>query len=348
MNTKYDVEQLKKYLNTILTIPSPSGNTLKIMDYIKSELEALKVPYTVTNKGAVIATIEGKNKDMERTLSAHVDTLGAMVTELKSTGKLGFTLIGGFMLNAVEGENVLIETEDGKTYEGTIQTIKPSVHVSGNEARELKRTLENYEVVIDEKVFSKEDVEKLGIGVGNFISFDTRTRFTESGFVKSRHLDDKASVGILLYAMRYMKENNIVPTYTTNVFISNYEEVGHGAASAIPPKTTEFVSVDMGCPGLNQNSTEYACCIAAKDSSGPYDLTLRRKFIDICKKNNIDYRIDIYPSYGSDASAALRAGFDVKTGLIGAGIFASHAYERTHMDSILSTLDLVLHYVVTE
>jgi putative aminopeptidase FrvX len=340
----YNVDKLKYYLKNILTTSSPSGYTSEIMDYIKEELHILNVPYITTTKGAVIATLKGKNDDYQRTFSAHVDTLGAMVKEIKSNGHLALIPIGGYMMNSIEGENCTIKTIYGKTYSGTIQSVKPSVHISGSEAKELKRTPENMEVIIDEKVFSKEDVEKLDINIGDFICFDTRTVFTEGGFIKSRHLDDKASVGILLYAIKYLIKNNIELPYTINFFISNYEEVGHGCSAAIPEKTKEFIAVDMGCPGLTQNSTEYDCCICAKDSSGPYDLDLRIKLTELCKKHSINYKIDIYPSYGSDASAALRAGWDIKTALIGAGIFASHGYERTHIDSILATLDLIIKY----
>jgi len=341
----YNTEQVKEYLQNVLTIPSPTGYTAKIMDYIRKELDKLNINYITTNKGAIIATIKGKDDEYQKTLSAHVDTLGAMVTGIKGNGRLSLTQLGGFMMTSVEGENVTIETIDGKSFEGTIQTVKPSVHISGGDARELKRVPENYEVVLDEKVFSKEDTTNLGINVGDFICFDTRTRFTNSGYIKSRHLDDKASVGILLYTLRYIVENKIELPNTINVFISNYEEVGHGACASIPEKTKEFIAVDMGCPGLDQNSTEYACCIAAKDSSGPYDLDLRLKLTNLCKANNIEYRIDVYPFYGSDASAALRAGYDIKTALIGAGIFASHGYERTHIDSVVATIDLIIKYV---
>ncbi|WP_461613737.1 M42 family metallopeptidase [Clostridium sp. Marseille-QA1073] len=341
----YNIEDIKNYLKNILLIPSPSGYSAKIMSYIKSELDKLNIEYKTTNKGAIIATIKGKNNEYQKTLSAHVDTLGAMVSGIKSNGKLSLTPLGGYMMSSIEGENCTIETVYGKTFEGTIQTIKPSVHISGSEAKDLKRTAENMEVILDEKVCSKEDVKNLGIEIGDFICFDTRTRFTESGFIKSRHLDDKASVGILLYTLKYIVENKIELPHTINIFISNYEEIGHGASSAIPENTKEFIAVDMGCPGLEQNSTEYACCIAAKDSSGPYDVELRVRLTELCKAHNIDYRIDVYPNYGSDASAALRAGYDIKTALIGAGIFASHGYERTHMDSILATVDLIIKYV---
>ncbi|GAA0725497.1 M42 family metallopeptidase [Clostridium malenominatum] len=340
----YNIDEIKNYLNSILNIPSPSGCTEKVMNYIKGELDLLKVPYSVTNKGCVIVTLEGKNKNYGRVFSAHIDTLGAMVKGVKSSGALSFSTIGGYMMNSIEGENCIVETLEGHQYTGTIQSIKPSVHISGDEARELKRIPDNMEIMLDEKVFSKEDSKKLGIDVGDFVFFNTRTIFTPSGFVKSRHLDDKASAAILLYTIKYLKENSIELPYNTYFFISNYEEVGHGASSALPENTKEFIAVDMGAPGLEQNSSEYEVCICAKDSSGPYDLETRKKLIDICKEYNIPYKVDIYPYYGSDASAALRAGWDIKTGLIGTGVFASHGYERTHMDGILATLDLIVKY----
>jgi len=222
------------------------------------------------------------------------------------------------------------------------------VHISGNEARELKRTPENMEVIIDEKVSSKEDVEKLGISVGDFICIDTRFRITDSGFIKSRYLDDKASAAALLYCIKYIHEHKLELPYTINFFISNYEEVGHGATAGIPEKTKEFIAVDMGAPGLDQNSSEYSVCIYAKDSSGPYDYELRQRLVDVCSKNSIPFKIDIYPFYGSDASAALSAVWDVKTALIGPGVFASHGYERTHMESLEATTRLVLQYAITE
>lgn len=340
----YNQKQIKYYLSNILTIPSPSGYTKKVVDYIKKELDIIGVPYELTNKGCILVTLSGKDNQNGRVLSAHIDTLGAMVKGIKSNGTLSLAAIGGYMMNSIEGENCIIETLDGKEFTGTIQSIKPSVHISGDEARELKRTSENMEIVLDEKVFCREDTLKLGIEVGDFVSFDSRTVFTPSGFIKSRHLDDKASAAILLYAIKYLVENKIELPYATSFFITNYEEVGHGAAAAIPHNTKEFIAVDMGAPGLDQNSSEYAVCVCAKDSSGPYDLETRKKLIDLCKKNDIPYKIDIYPYYGSDASSALRAGWDIKTGLIGTGVFASHGYERTHMDGILATLDLVINY----
>ena len=340
--------QIENYLKEILDIPSPTGNTKKATAYITGHLEALGIPYEITNKGAVIATLKGKNQAYERGFSAHIDTLGAMVKEIRSQGSLSIIPVGGFMMTSIDGENCTIETLEGKSYSGTIQTVKPSVHVHGQEAKELKRTPENMEVILDEKVDSKEAVDALGINIGDFISFETRTVFTPSGFIKSRHLDDKASTAILLYVIEHLVKNNIQLPYTLSFFFSNFEEVGHGASSGHSKNIKEFIAVDMGAPGKGQNSTEFAVCICAKDSSGPYDLDLRKKLVKLCKDKDIAYKIDIYPNYGSDASAALSAGWDFKTALIGPGVFASHAYERTHKEALIATAQLILEYSTLE
>lgn len=339
-----DIGYIKDILVKIANTPSPSGCTEKAMKMVEAELDTFGIEKRRTNKGALIASIRGKNDEDQVTFSAHVDTLGAMVKEIKGSGRLSITQIGGYMGQTVEGANCIVETSGGVQYTGTIQTIKPSVHIH-KDARELDRKIENYEVVIDEKVFSREDVKNLGIDVGDFVFLDPKTTVTPSGFIKSRHLDDKASAAVLLGVIKYISENKIVPSHTINFYISNYEEVGHGAAAAIPQKTKEFISVDMGAPGEGQNSTEYAVCICAKDSSGPYDFELRKTLVELCKEKDIDYKVDIYPNYGSDASAALRAGWDIKTALIGPGVFASHGYERTHSDSIVNTAKLIIEYV---
>lgn len=339
-------ERICYYLKNLIKIGSPSGYTKEVISYIETELKELDIPYSITNKGALIATLKGADDKNQITFSAHVDTLGAMVKGIKADGRLSFVLVGSYMLNSIEGENCVVRTADGNSYSGTVQSCKPSVHISGDEARELKRTAENMEIVLDEKVFSKEDTEKLGIEVGDFICMDPRLNITASGFVKSRYLDDKASVAVLLYSTEYMKKNSIKLKSTVNFYISNYEEVGHGARSSMPSNTKEFISVDMGAPGLAQNSSEYAVCICAKDSSGPYDFELKNKLVKICKDNNIPYKIDIYPHYSSDASAAIGAGWDIKAGLIGPGVFASHGYERTHVDSLCATKDLVINYCI--
>lgn len=338
---KYVLDNLEK----LLKIPSPTGNTEKAVRFVENLFKQLDIKTRRTNKGALIATIEGKNTDKEVTLSGHVDTLGAMVKEITNNGKLKVTQLGGYVWNTIEGEHVVIETMEGKTYTGTIMTNKASSHVHGEETRTIERNQANMEIRIDERVSSKEDVLKLGINVGDFVSFDPRTMITDSGFIKSRHLDDKAGVISILGTAKYLANNNIKPNYTTNFFISNYEEVGHGAAASIPEKTFEFIAIDMAAPGQGQTSDEFSVTICAKDSSGPYDYELRKRLINLAKEENLAYQIDIYPYYGSDGSAALKAGHDFKVGLIGPGVDASHSFERTHKDAIDNTIKLCIAYL---
>lgn len=341
----YNTKLIEKYLIELLNIPSPTGYTKSIINYIKKELEDMNIDYKIGNKGILVATIEGLDKENQITFSAHIDTLGAMVKEIKSNGRIAISQIGGYMMNTIEGENCSIYTRDNKEIEGTVQTIKPSIHIHANDAKELPRECKNYEIIIDEEVFSKLEVKNLGIDVGDIISFDTRTKITNSGYIKSRYLDDKASVAALLYIIKYININNIKPKNTINFFFSNYEEVGHGSSTFIPENTKEFIAVDMGCPGENQNSTEYDVCICTKDSNGPYDYEFISELVNICKVNNINYKLDIYPNYGSDATAALKSGLDAKFALIGPGIFASHGYERTHIKSIEETIKLIINYI---
>lgn len=340
----YTLEVLEKLLNT----HSPTGYTKEAINIVAKELDELNVPHYLINKGGLIATIKGANDEIQRTVSGHVDTLGAMVREVKSNGTLRLTNLGGYMWNAVEGEYCTIITDEGKRYTGTIMTKAPSTHVYGQECRDMKRIEENMEVRIDEIVEDDKDVRKLGIENGNFVCFDPRFVLTDSGFIKSRHLDDKASVAAILGVIKNIVENNIELPYTTNFFITNYEEVGHGASYGTPEKTVEFLAVDMGCVGGGLQGSEQKVTIAAKDSSGPYDYDFKLKLIDLAKTNDIDYCIDIFPSYGSDASAALRAGTNIKHALIGPGVHASHAWERTHQNGLKNTYALLYHYLLSE
>lgn len=339
----YIVEQI----TSLAKIPSPTGYTDKAVAYLKKQFDSMNVEYKITNKGSVIAEFKGADNSKSRVISSHIDTLGAMVKCIKENGHIAFDKIGGYMLNAIECENCTIENAEGKQFTGTILTVKPSIHIH-DDAAKIERNLENMEIILDEKVSCKKDVEALGIDVGDFVFLDPRTEVTSSGFIKSRHLDDKASAGILLGIIKYMVENKIVPAYKTVFYFSVYEEVGHGASASIPDDIFEFLAVDMGAPGQGQNSSEYATCICAKDSSGPYDYEFRKRLIALCKQNKIDYKVDLYPHYGSDASAALTSGYDFKAGLIGTGVFASHSYERTHTDGVMNTAKLVAAYIVSK
>lgn len=343
-----DIEYMTEKLATLCKIPSPSGDTGEAVLWIKEQFEALGYKGSMTNKGGLLVTVPGRKQGPERGLSAHVDTLGAMVFEVKSNGRLKLTLIGGSPWPSLEGEHVIIKASNGKRYTGTILINKAASHVWGTETTEMKRNADNMEVRIDEKVKTKDDVLHLGIRVGDFVVFDPRTEVTASGFIKSRHLDDKASVAALLGCAKYMADKKLQPEYNTHFFISNFEEVGHGASFGIPDTVREFIAVDMGCVGDGLLGNEYSVSICAKDGGGPYDVTLRKKLECLCEKNNIAYVTDIFPFYGSDAGPLLRSGHDVRCACVGTGVDASHSHERTHKEGLLATARLVTAYVLSE
>ena len=337
-----DRNYVKNLLEELLNIYSPTGDTENAILFMEEKFKELNIPSRRTNKNALIATIEGQEKEAI-TFSGHVDTLGLMVKEIKSNGRLAFSLVGGFSPTSVETENVFIKTYDGKLIPGTVLYNEASVHVYDT-TTSAQRSIKNMEVRIDEVVENAEDVKKLGISVGDFIYLDPRCRIYDSGFIKSRHLDDKACIAAMMGLAKYLVEN-IKPKNTINFFISNYEEIGHGS-SYIPENTVEFFAVDMAAPGVGQESDERAVTICAMDSSTPYDLGMRNKLRKIAEEKNIDYRIDIYPHYGSDASAALSSGYDIRCALIGPGVDASHSYERTHILGIENTYKLMLEYLL--
>ncbi|PAE26630.1 M42 family metallopeptidase [Bacillus sp. 7894-2] len=342
-NTKETISLLKE----IVSIPSPSGNTNEVITYVEKFLNELNVETMRNRKGGLIATLPGKDEKNHRMLTAHVDTLGAIVKEIKPSGRLKIDLIGGFKYNSIEGEYCEIETSSGKKFTGTILMHQTSVHVY-KDAGKAERNQENMEIRLDEKVKSAEEVRELGIGVGDFVSFDPRVQTTPAGFIKSRHLDDKASVAILLQLIKQLKADNTELPYTTHFLISNNEEIGYGGNSNITPETVEYLAVDMGAMGDGQSTDEYTVSICVKDASGPYHYELRKHLVQLAEENGIVYKLDIYPFYGSDASAAIRSGHDIVHGLIGPGIDSSHAFERTHEDSIENTAKLLYHYVQSE
>ncbi|EFM12442.1 peptidase M42 family protein [Paenibacillus curdlanolyticus YK9] len=344
LSPKLDRMYMLDWLKQLLETPSPSGFCMSIMGLIEREAGRLGYPVERTPKGNGIITIPGKKSGEAIALTAHVDTLGAMVRSIKGDGSIRFSPIGGYAMQTVEGEYCTIHTRDGSQYEGTVLSTKPSVHVYAD-AREWKRDEANMHIRIDEMVESKADTEKLGIAPGDFISWDPRVRMFPNGWVKSRHLDDKASVAALFGMLEWLKRERRTPERTVHMIISTYEEVGHGNAF-VPADITELIAVDMGAIGDDLSTTEHDVSICAKDSSGPYDYGMTTKLIDLAKRESIPFAVDIYPFYGSDASAALRGGSNIRAALVGPGVHASHGMERTHADAIVSTAALLLAYIV--
>jgi len=338
--TEY-TKNILDFAKTIIGIPSPSGYSHDVINYLEKETAKLGYQHYLTKKGNLIVEIQGQT-DYTLGLSGHVDTLGAMVRSVQSDGNLKFTTIGGPIWPTLDGEYCQIRTRDGRIYTGTFLSTSPASHVF-KDASTKSRDPENMIVRIDEVVTSKEDTLKLGITAGDFIFFDPKTQITPSGFIKSRFLDDKLSVSIIFGLLKYLKENNITPKYNLKVIISTYEEVGHGASYI--PAVDELLAVDMGCIGEDLSCTERQVSICCKDSSGPYDYNIISKLVEVSKANNIDFATDIYPYYGSDVSAALHGGHDIKGALIGPGVHASHGMERSHAFAVENTFNLLINYI---
>jgi len=329
----------------LLGIASPSGYAGHAIEWLKNEFEALGFEAWTTVKGGLMVDFGGRDDENGLLLEAHCDTLGGMVAEIKANGRLRLTNIGGMNANNAETENAVVVTRDEQKFEGTLQLCNASIHVN-TEYNDIKRSWDTVELVLDEDVASKEDVLALGIRVGDFVCFDPRTRVTQSGYIKSRFLDDKLSVGILLGFGRYLKEKSAVPHRHTWAHITVYEEVGHGGACPVPEGVTEALVVDMGCVGDGLECTEKMVSICAKDSSGPFSREIVIKLIEAAEKAGAKYAVDVYPRYSSDVAVTLKAGHDVKHGLIGPGVYASHGYERSHIEGVENTLKLLAGYIL--
>ncbi len=346
MDRKY-AEFAWEQAEALLAIDSPTGYTDKAAIWVKEAFEKLGFAAKITTKGGVLIDLGGNDSENGLMLAAHTDTLGAMVAQIKGNGRLKLASLGGMRPENGETENVRVHTRGGRLIEGTCQLCNASIHVNGSYG-DTKRSWDSMEIVLDEDVKSAADARALGIEVGDIVCFDPRTKRTASGYLKSRFLDDKLSVGILLGFAKFVADHKLMLSRKTYVHVTVYEEVGHGGSGSVPAGVTEAISVDMGCVGDGLQCTEKQVSICAKDSGGPYSYQVVGKLIEAAKKTGADYAVDVYPYYGSDVEATLRAGFDIRHGLIGAGVYASHGYERSHMDGVYNTLKVIAGYLEAE
>jgi putative aminopeptidase FrvX len=347
MQTKapIDLTYLTETLQDLLNTPSPTGYTEGAIAFLDRELADLGLSVERTPKGNLFSILNGASDSAPRALTAHVDTLGAMVKKIKSNGRLKLTQLGGFAWNTVEGEGCQVFTSSGSIFRGALMLTKASAHVFGDEVSNLERSDDTLEVRIDERTTSSEETYALGIEVGDYVTFDPRVEVCASGYIRSRHLDDKSGVACILAAVKAMRDSGRAPAQRTTLHFSTHEEVGHGAAASLPPDLFELVAVDMAAVGEGQNSDEYHTTICTKDAGGPYHHTLTNQLRALAEKYKIPYKLDIYPHYRSDAEAYWRAGGDVRIALIGPGVDASHNYERTHLDALTATVQLILAYL---
>lgn len=336
---KHYIDFIAEQLKTLTAIPSPSGYTKNATDYLMKLLQDMGYEPKLSRKGNVFVTLGGDGEPL--VLAAHVDTLGAMVRSIKDNGRLRPTTLGGHVWSTADGENCTIHTRDGKVYTGVVLNTEPSAHVADKKVETLE---ENMEILLDEPVSTKAETLALGIQTGDIIAMDPRTVITESGYIKSRFLDDKLSASILLGIAKIVKDESLSFHRKVSLLFTVYEEVGHGG-SFVPEDTTEMISVDMGCIGADLGCTERMVSICAKDSGGPYNYDLVTELSNIAKEEQLDYAIDVYPHYGSDVEATLHAGYDIRHGLIGPGVYASHNYERSHLDGVKNTFLLLTTYI---
>lgn len=340
-----DVDALVADLLRLLEIPSPTGFTEAAVAELERMVHELGVETRRTPKGALLWTLPGSGGPT-RSLACHIDTLGAMVKEIKGSGRLKLTALGGYDWATVEGAECRLTTFEGRHLTGTVVNIKQSTHVHGPALRELKRDVDAMELRLDAEAWDDDAVRALGVAVGDPVAFLSQPRLTDTGFVKGRHLDNKASVAVCLALTRAVARAGMRPPGDVHVFVSNYEEVGHGAAAGIPADTEELLCLDMAAVGKGQSSREDAVTLCVKDSSGPYDAVMNRDLRNLAAREGIDLVVDIYPYYGSDASAAWSAGGTWRAALVGPGVDASHAFERTHRSALEATARLALAWVL--
>lgn len=334
-----ELEYIGETLKELTAVPSPSGYTDKAADLVIDVLSKMGYQPRKTRKGNVECEIGGEGRPL--VLASHVDTLGAMVRAIKSNGRLRPTTLGGHQWSTADGENCMVFTREGKMYTGVVLNREPSAHVRDTN---IETKEENMEILLDENVSSREDVIKLGIENGDIIAMDPKTVITESGYIKSRFLDDKLSAAILIGLAKWVRDNNVTLSRKVTLIFTVLEEVGYGG-SCVPEDTEDMISVDMGCVGGDLLCTEREVSICAKDSGGPYNYSLTSELVALAKKNNIGYAVDVYPHYGSDVETTLRAGYDIRHALIGPGVYASHNYERSHMDGVNNTYTLLKKYI---
>ncbi|HKZ44114.1 MAG TPA: M42 family metallopeptidase [Anaerolineales bacterium] len=343
-----NIDKMFAFLQGLLNTPSPTGFAENAIAFTEQAFG--KFPHLAmrrTRKGALLISWPGASSTSPRALTAHVDTLGAMVKEIKSNGRLQLSKLGGYAWNAVEGEGCTVFTRKGDQIRGSFLLNKASTHVFGTEVTKEERLDENMEVRLDARTGSSSETIDLGIEIGDFVAFDPRVELN-NGFIRSRHLDDKACVATIFASVDAMIEAGKKPSQDTFILISNYEEVGHGASTGIPAEVQELLAVDMAAVGDGQNSSEFFASICVKDSGGPYHHAFSNRLRDLADAHHIPYMVDIYPYYGSDGEAFWRAGGDVAVALIGPGVDASHNYERTHTDALLATANWITAYLLSE
>lgn len=343
IDQNYLLDQLKK----LLLIPSPVGFTDEIVHYVGQELESLGIPLEVTRRGAIRANLAGKVSSPDRAVVVHLDTLGAIVKNLKDNGRLEVSPIGHWSSRFAEGARCTVYTDDHR-YRGTLLPLKASGHTFNEEIDTQPTSWVNLELRVDELIHGMDDLHKLGFHPGDFIAIDPQPEFSDSGFINSRHLDDKAGVAALLACAKALQENNTPLPVDCHLLFTISEEVGSGCSAVLHQDVAEMVTIDNATPAPGQNSRETGVTIAMKDQVGPFDYHLTHKLIGLCKDHDVPHQRDVFRYYRSDSASAIEAGNDIRTALVCFGVDSSHGYERTHINSLVSLAELLGLYMQSE
>lgn len=339
-----DMDYLVDIMLTLLSTPSPSGYTDRVVHLVSEELERLGVPFELTRRGAIRATLTGKVSQPDRAIVAHIDTLGAMVKGLKDNGRLQLVAVGHWNARFAEGARATLFTDKGQL-RGTILPLKASGHTFAPEIDNQPGGWDYVEFRIDAKVHTLDDLLRIGVHVGDFLAIDTSPEITNTGFINSRHLDDKAGAAVLLAVIEAaQRERPRLPLDCHPLFTVS-EEVGSGASAALHQDVAEMLTIDNGTSAPGQNSSEFGVTIAMADQSGPFDYHLTHRMIQLCQEFAIPHQRDVFKYYRSDSAAVLEAGNDVRTALVTFGVDASHGYERIHLDALESLAQLVSVYM---
>lgn len=346
MKYTFDRDYFKNCFQTLIDTPSPVGYYIEANPLLQKLAGELGHTVTFDQRGTAYITLDGQDNSKTVMIGAHMDTLGLIVRRIDPDGIIRVRQLGGINYHSIEGETVTIHTRDGRKYTGLFACQSHSVHVF-DDARTMPRDEEHMMILLDEKVHSKEEVSALGIRNGDVISIEPRCQFTEKGFIKSRFIDDKAAVACCFAMLKYLKDNGLQPKYRTILALPYMEEIGLGG-TYVPEGVEEFVAVDIGLIGPDLDGSEYSVSICSKDNGTIYDYELTSKLVSIAEKLSLNYAVDIYYHYGTDANTALKAGHNLKAATFGTAVYCSHGMERTHMDGIENTMNLLLGYVLGE
>ena len=345
MKYQFDSQFTQTCFQSLVDVPSPVGYYLRMEPVLEKMAGELGLSVSYDHKRTPYIVLEGQDNTKTVQVNAHLDTLGLMVRAIDPNGWLRVRQLGGINYSTVDGESVTVFTRDGRTYTGLLLCQAHSVHVFKGEARSVVRTEDNMVVMLDEPVNSQEDVRKLGIRNGDVIDIHPRCQITENGYIKSRYIDDKACVACVLTALKYLQDNGLKPRFRTLFAFPYSEETGTGG-SYVPAEVSEMIALDVGLIGPGLEGSDRKVSICAKDTKIHYDYQLTSHLIRLAEENGIDYAVDVYNSYGTDAKAALLGGSNLRAAVFGMGTYGTHGMERTHMDGVNNTTALLLAYLL--